>query len=88
MAVESASSGANVQTRITVAKKHRVVVSAPVRQLSAGGQHGCAVLSSGRLSCWGDGSYGQLNGPSGSADRHKYRISGAKSAGRLISGWF
>ena len=67
VAVESASSGANVPSRITVASKHRVVVSAAVRQLSAGGQHGCAVLSTGRLSCWGDGTYGQLDGPSGSA---------------------
>lgn len=31
-----------------------------VRDISAGGQHSCATLSSGRVYCWGSNLYGQL----------------------------
>jgi alpha-tubulin suppressor-like RCC1 family protein len=35
-------------------------VTDPVRQMSAGGYHTCALLQSGDILCWGQNSYGQL----------------------------
>lgn len=42
-----------------------VTVGGPVVAVSAGGQHTCAVLTKGRLRCWGRGLHGRLGYASG-----------------------
>ena len=37
-----------------------VDVGGPVRAITAGGAHTCALLESGNVRCWGDGSFGRL----------------------------
>lgn len=44
----------------TPASAGDVDVGGAVAELAAGGGHTCAILSDGRLRCWGYGSYGQL----------------------------
>ena len=41
----------------------RVAVRGPVLQVTAGGEHSCALLATGEVICWGDGSYGQRDVP-------------------------
>ena len=42
------------------AEPNPVDVGGPVKQISAGGFHTCALLMSGAVRCWGDGTGGQL----------------------------
>jgi alpha-tubulin suppressor-like RCC1 family protein len=37
-----------------------VITGGPVRQLALGQYHSCALLTDGRVRCWGSGNYGQL----------------------------
>ena len=37
-----------------------VTVGGPVKQVTAGGAHTCALLKTGAVRCWGDNQYGQL----------------------------
>jgi alpha-tubulin suppressor-like RCC1 family protein len=50
----------NVGLRDTAASVGDVNVGGKVTQISAGGNHTCALLDTGRVRCWGENSYGQL----------------------------
>jgi len=84
--VEGASSGARPPARITVAATHRVATSAPVKQLSAGGQHGCAITTSSALTCWGDNTYGQLTGPKGATASTPVAVGNARNWVQVSAG--
>ena len=85
VAVGGSSSGAHPPQQVALAAKHRVI-TAPVRQLSAGGQHGCAIGSSGALTCWGDGSFGQLTGPTRGATATPIAVGGAHNWAQVSAG--
>jgi alpha-tubulin suppressor-like RCC1 family protein len=50
----------NIGDGETPASAGNVNVGGPVLQLSAGVNHTCALLNTGRVRCWGHGLYGQL----------------------------
>jgi len=65
---------------------HAIALPAPARRLAIGDQHGCAVLATGQVACWGENELDQLgtgmvvNGELGSIDE-------ARGATQLASGY-
>ena len=59
-----------------------VSLLASVRQITAGGQHSCAVLNNNEARCWGDNSQGQL-GTGGASTNHAAVVSNPAGSGPL-----
>ncbi|UJR84943.1 Hypothetical protein I5071_70220 [Sandaracinus amylolyticus] len=59
----------------------------PATQLALGRAHTCALLLSGRVSCWGDNALGQV-GDGGTADRFAPReVVGLTDVAQIAAGW-
>jgi alpha-tubulin suppressor-like RCC1 family protein/endonuclease/exonuclease/phosphatase family metal-dependent hydrolase len=86
VAFQTSSSGAKAPRRVAVAAHHRVAVPSPVTQLSAGGQHGCAISTAHTLSCWGDDTYGQLSGPVRGAATTPLAVGAARNWAQVSAG--
>ena len=58
-------------------------------QISAGGNHTCALLSSGHVDCWGENHYGQLgNGTTSEAQSTPVEVQGLTGATQVSAGYF
>jgi len=67
----------NVSRNIPVAVTGGALTGKTVTQISAGGEHTCAVLSDGSVACWGGNDYGQL----GKGDTNEINIPVAITGG-------
>jgi alpha-tubulin suppressor-like RCC1 family protein len=59
--------------------------------ISLGGRHSCAVLTDGKVMCWGlnsDGNYGQLGDGTTTTRNTPVEVSGITSASRISLGYF
>jgi alpha-tubulin suppressor-like RCC1 family protein len=64
----------------------RVAVPAPVRQVSAGVAHSCAVTEAGAAYCWGSGFLGQLGtGTTGSGSATPVRVAGETAFAQVVA---
>ncbi|MBO6938703.1 MAG: hypothetical protein JJ863_27290 [Deltaproteobacteria bacterium] len=59
---------------------------AEVATLAAGAEHGCLVVSDGRVGCWGDNSEGQLGRGAGPRSLSAVPVSGLETAVRVAAG--
>jgi alpha-tubulin suppressor-like RCC1 family protein len=61
---------------------------ATATQVSAGIEHSCAVLSSGKVNCWGSNGYGQLGNDSNVSGPTPVEVKGITTATQVSAGGF
>lgn len=65
-------------------------ITEPVQAIAAGGQHTCALLTTGTVMCWGSDSEGQIgDGPGPAAPKHTpVNVSGLSNVATIAAGDF
>jgi alpha-tubulin suppressor-like RCC1 family protein len=77
--------GNNNDSLIPVEVSGGALANKTVTQIAAGGQHACALISDGTVTCWGYGGYGQLGTGNNNSSNVPVAVTGGALANKTVT---